>query len=106
MTTEKNYQDYTFKSEEEVVISGEFMNELLKFLNMVKDKETKVFFNKQVNTAEEFFNQTPRVEVTEAGFMSEVMLQNLYTFHVLNVDNGKGILKSELEKPQLELVKP
>lgn len=104
-TIEKNYQDYTFKKDEEVVISGEVFTSLFQLLQTIKDKEVKVSFNLQVGSAEEYFNQTPLTQITELGFMVDVMLQDLFYSKVFNIDNGKGILQSELDKPQLELVK-
>lgn len=106
MTEQKNYPEYTFKPNATFEINGEFLEDLQNFISEVRQNEIKEVYSLQIEDPNKFFNQAPKVETSRLGMMAELLSAKLYEHHVLNVDKGNGILKTELEKPQLELIKP
>lgn len=106
MIEQKNYTEYTFKPEATFEVNGDFLEDLQNFISEVRQNEQKITFSLQVEDPSKFFEQVPTVQTTQLGMMAEMVASKLYEHHIKNVDKGNGILRTELERPKLELVKP
>lgn len=96
-----NYDNYAYRPDSKVVISGATFMMVNALLDNLRNKEVKVYFPFDEKTGR--FSKTPQGMATEQGMMLEEALDMFFMEHVKNVESGVAVTKEELSKPNVEI---
>lgn len=111
--TEKNIENYGYKPEQKVEITGALFTEFMDFVQLVKQQEIKevmllelpkavkkgeVEYNK--TTVSEFFSQSPQEGLTFLGAKALSLQYQTSEIHLNNIDKGVALSAEALNKFQ------